>query len=120
MPRLHESSLLKLDTVHGILAQFVALVMVAAANKFNRAASVRLVPVDPKDFTHEANPSPTTELGERFEFLCFVDVVPVDTLAGDIAPTANHAADTLLELIESGDILSPVAANLACRLARDG
>jgi hypothetical protein len=119
-PRFHEPVLFKFGAGHGILPQLVAVTVEPPANEFDRAASVRLVPVDPKDFTHEANPSAATELGERFEFARTVDMVPIEILAGYVAPATDHAAHTLFEPVQAGNILTAVATNLARRLARDG
>lgn len=119
-PGLHEPALFKFGAGHGILPQLVAVTVEPPANEFDRAAAVGLIPVDPENFTHEANPSAATKLGKRLEFPGFVDMVTVQMLAGYVAPATGHAAHTLFEFIESGDILPPVATNLTRGLARDG
>lgn len=119
MPWLHESTLFQFNTGHGILTQFVALVMVAAANKFNRAATITLVAFQAEDLPNYSQPTAAAELGECFVFPGFIDVVAVEMLTRNVATATGHAAHAFFEPVQAGHILLPVAADLTGCLARD-
>ncbi|WP_308985561.1 hypothetical protein [Thalassobacterium sedimentorum] len=119
-PWLQEAFLFKFHAAFGVLADLVALFVVALAHEFDRTTAAGLVAVDPENLTYESQPATVYETGERLVFPRLVNVMPVEIVTGDVAFAARHAADAFLQFVQARDILLAVAFDLTGGLARDG
>ena len=82
-----------------VIANLVALFVISLAHEFNGAASTWLVTVNAEDFSDEPEPPSAYQNRERFIFVSFIDMMPIEVSSGHVAFAAFHATDAFLEFV---------------------